>query len=143
MLFATLSVAAAADYSGTWKLNTAKSKYTGIPMPKEQTATYTPKGTGYEYVVKGTSATGQPIQSSFTYVKDGEEAKATGFPYWDSMVIKGGTSNKTTVTLKRAGKNVGTVHRTLSADGKTLTLNGTVTLPDGKKGTYLAVYDKQ
>lgn len=140
---ATLSVAAAADFTGTWKLNTAKSKYDGIPMPKEQTVTYTPKGTGYEYTANGTAATGQPIHSSFTYVKDGEEIKAIGFPNWDAIVLKGGQSAKSTATFKRAGKNVGSVTRILAADGKSLTLTGSVTLPDGKKATYSAIYDKQ
>jgi hypothetical protein len=141
--FALLGVAAAADFTGTWKLNTAKSKYEGLPMPKEQTATYTPKGSGWEYTVKGTSSTGQPIQSSFTYVADGVEAKTTGFPYWDSLVTKNGKEAKSTVQLKREGKVVGMVTRTLSADGKVITLTGKVTLPDGKTATYNAVYDKQ
>jgi hypothetical protein len=31
----------------------------------------------------------------------------------------------------------------MEKDGKTIVLNGKVTLPDGKKGTYHAVYVKQ
>ena len=143
LAFTLLGVAAAVDFTGTWKLNTAKSKYEGLPMPKEQTATYTPKGTGWEYMVNGTSATGQPIHSMFTYVADGVEAKTTGFPYWDAIVTKDGKAAKSTVQLKREGKVVGNVTRVLSADGKMITLDGKVTLPDGKAATYHAVYDKQ
>ncbi len=138
-----LGLAGAADFTGTWKLNTAKSKYEGLPMPKEQVATYTPKGSGWEYMVKGTSATGQPIHSMFTYVEDGVEAKTTGFPYWDTIVTKNGKSAKSMVQMKREGKVVGNVTRTLAADGKSLTLAGKLTLPDGKTATYNAVYEKQ
>jgi hypothetical protein len=143
LLLAGVFAAMAAEFSGTWKLDTAKSKVVGMPMPKEQTTTYTPKGSGYEYTAKGISATGEPVTSGFTYRKDGEEVKTTGFPYWDAITVTGGQAAKTTVQLKRAGKVIGTVTRTLSADGKSLKLDGSLTLPDGKKATYNYHYDKQ
>jgi len=133
----------AADFSRTWKLNTAESKAEGMAMPKEQITTYTPKGSGYEYTAKGTGADGKMISSSFTYVKDGAEVKTTGFPDWDSLAVTGGQAAKSTVQLKRGGKVIGTVTRSLSADGKSLMLNGKVTLPDGKTATYNYHYDKQ
>lgn len=143
LLFAGALAAMAVDFSGTWKLNLAKSKAEGMAMPKEQTTTYTPKGTGYEYSAKGIAATGEPTKSGFTYVKDGAEIKATGFPMWDSLTITGGQAAKSTVQLKRAGKVVGTVSRTIAADGKSLQLAGKLTLPDGKTATYNYHYDKQ
>lgn len=131
------------DMTGTWKLNTTKSKYTGMPMPKELTVTYTPEGSGWQYAAKGTSATGEPIESGFKYAKDGEENKTTGFPNWDAIVLKNGNSDKSTATLKRGGKTVGSATRTISADGKTMTIRGKVTTAEGKEATYVSVYDKQ
>jgi hypothetical protein len=133
----------AADHSGTWKLNTAKSKYTGMPAPKDLTVTYSTQGSGWRYEGRGTAATGEPINSSFVYAKDGDEIRTTGFPLWDSMTMNGGSEDKVTGTLKRAGKNVGTVTRTVSADGKTMTVRGSVMTPEGKKATYISVYEKQ
>jgi hypothetical protein len=139
-----VSLAYSADVvSGTWKLNTAKSKYTGVPMPKDMTVTYTPQAGGWRYEARGTSATGEAINSRFTYSKDGEDSPTTGFPNWDSISLKGGNSNKSVATLKREGKPVGTATRTISADGKAMTIRANVTLPDGKKATYVSVYDKQ
>lgn len=143
LLFCTFAAASAADFTGTWKLNTGKSKYEGMPAPKEQTVTYMTKGSGYDYMAKGTTATGQPINSMFTYMKDGEEIKATGFPAWDAMVIQNGHADKSNVELKREGKAVGTATRSISADGKMMTIAGKVTMADGTKATYRAVYDKQ
>lgn len=143
LLLCAFAAAPAADIMGTWKLNLAKSKYEGMPAPKEQTVIYTAKGSGWEYVAKGTSGTGEPIRSAFTYTKDGDDLKSTGFPYWDALVLKNGAADKSTAQLKRAGKVVGTATRTVSADGKSMTVAGTVTMPDGKKASYSAVYDKQ
>ena len=130
----------AADLAGTWKFNAAKSKYTGMAAPKEMTVTYMKQGTGWTYDTKGVSSTGEAIKRSYTYVKDGEEAKVTGYPNWDSVVLKNGGMN---MTYMRQGKPVGTGTRTLSADGKTITARTTVSLPDGKKATTVTVYDKQ
>jgi hypothetical protein len=129
--------------TGTWKMNSAKTKYVGIPAPKEQTVTYTPQGSGWKYEAKGTSADGQPVTASFVYVKDGAEAATTGFPAWDSITLTNGNADKSTATLKRQGKVVGKAERRISSDGKTMTIIGEVTQPDGKKAQYTAVYDKQ
>ena len=143
LLLCALTAASAAGPLGTWKLNTAKSKYDGLPAPKEQTITFTAKGTGYDYSAKGVSATGTPISAAFSYAKDGEDAKATGFPYWDAVSLKNGMADKTTAQLKRGGKTVGSAVRTISADGRTMTLVGKVTTPDGKPAMFTAIYDKQ
>ncbi len=139
VLAAAATLALAQDFSGTWKLNTAKSKTTNLPLPKEQSVTYTPKGSGYAYKATGVSGTGAPINAQFTYTKEGEEAKTTGFPNWDSVIVRAGGN----VELRRGGKSVGTVIRTLAKDGKSMTLKGKVTLPDGKAATYDYLYEKQ
>jgi hypothetical protein len=137
-------VAFAADpYIGTWKLNPAKSKYTGLPMPKDVTVTYTPIDQGWKYDAKGTTGDGQPITMSFAYAKDNEDMKMTGYPYADALSLQGGKSNSSVGTFKREGKPVGTVKRNISKDGKTMTISANITLPDGKKGSYTSVYDKQ
>ena len=139
----TFAALAANQIAGTWKLNVAKSKYTGIPTPKEATATYTPQGEGWKYEAKGISAEGQPTNMSFAYAKDGADMPITGNPYADALVIKNGNANASSGTFKRGGKAVGTVKRTISKDGKTMTVDGSLTLADGKKASYTAVYDKQ
>ncbi len=146
LMFCTIAIATlsfAADFTGTWKLNAAKSKAEGMPAPKEQTVTYTPKGAGYEYMAKGVTSTGTPIQASFVYVKDGEKIQTTGFPFWDAIVIKGGTMSRSNVELHRGGKVVGSAYRTLSGDGKIMTISGKFTMPDGKAATYNYVYERQ
>jgi hypothetical protein len=45
--------------------------------------------------------------------------------------------------MKRGGKEVGTVHRVVSADGKTLTVNNKGTHADGKAYDDSLVFDQQ
>jgi hypothetical protein len=140
---ALATMVSGADLAGTWKLNTTKSKYVGMPAPKEQTVTYTNQGSGWKYEAKGTAADGQAITASFVYVKDDVEAAATGFPFGDAIVLHNGNANSSTATFKRQGKVVGNGKRVISKDGKSMTITGEVTQADGKKGTYTAIYEKQ
>jgi hypothetical protein len=144
LLFCLLAALAfSADFTGTWKLNAAKSKFNGLPAPKELTVTYAAQGSGWRYTATGVAANGEAINRSFTYVKDGEDIKTTGFSEFDALVLHNGTAAKSTATYKRQGKVVGKATRTLSTDGKTMTIAGEFTLPDGKKATSTSVYDKQ
>ena len=52
-------------------------------------------------------------------------------------------AHTTHFTLKRGGKVVGSVHRVVSADGKTLTVNNKGTHADGKTYDDTLVFDKQ
>src|SRR5437868_14417540 len=103
----TLVAFAASPVMGTWKLNTAKSKYTGIPAPKDVTVTYTPEGAGWKYNATGTGGDGR--DRLFVCLRqDNEDIKFTGYPYADSISLKGGNSSSSTATFKRDGKPAGT-----------------------------------
>ena len=143
LLLCTFGLLSAADLAGTWKFDTAKSKYEGMPAPKEQTVTITVNGKGYDYMAMGTSSTGEAIHAMYTYVKDGEQIKTTGFPNWDAIVIKHGMENKTEIEFLRGGKSVGKGTRELAKDGKMYTVSGKVKLADGKEASFKGVYEKQ
>jgi len=128
---------------GTWKLDTAKSKYTGVPMPREMTVTYAAHGDGYMYSARGTSSDGKPMGSSWMYMKDGEDIAMTGFPYADTLVLKNGKADVATAVFKRAGRQVGTARRTIAKGARSMTIHADLTLPDGRKASYDAVYAKQ
>ncbi len=143
LLLCTVGLLSAAGFTGTWKLDTAKSKYEGMAMPKEQTVTITADGKGYDYMAMGTSSTGEAIHTMYTYVKDGDEIKVTGAPFWDALVLKHGMEDKTEIEIKRGGKKVGEATRVLAKDGKSYNITGKLKLPDGKDASLKAVYTKQ
>jgi len=137
------SMAVSVEMMGVWKLNTAKTKYKGAPAPKQMTVTYTLDGNGWRYEATGLSAAGEPLRMAYTYTKDGTEIPTEGFPWCDTIVIDRGAMREGSATLKRHGAVVGQNTRSLSADLKTLIIQGSVTPPEGETVTYMEVYDKQ
>jgi hypothetical protein len=128
---------------GTWKLNLAKSKYTGIPAPKEMTRTVEADADSVKYTNTGVAADGGPISFSFTVKYDGKDYPITGnAPYGADMIaIKHISAHQYQATLKKGGKVVSTTKAEVSKDGKVTTLTAKSS-DDPSKG-YVALYDKQ
>ena len=126
---------------GTWKLNTSKS--TGN-VPKSETRTYTaaPDG-GVALSWKRVTADGKEIAVQSTFKYDGKDYPATGSPDFDTLSVKRSDAYTTNGTQKRMGKVVGTSKRTISQDGKTLTLVSKQTSDKGAEMTTTLVYDRQ
>jgi hypothetical protein len=115
--FSTLSAHAADNpWVGTWKLDTAKSHFTG------ETHTYSKTANGMMHYSNDSTI-------SYDFAIDGKEYKAPG----NRTVVWTADGDNTWTTVFKAGDGatVSTVNRTLSADGKTLTNVATGTRPDG------------
>jgi len=142
-LAATQILAQGNPLVGTWKLNTAKSKYTGVPAPKEMTRTIEAAGDSVKYANSGTAADGSAISASYTVKYDGKDYPITGqVPFGADMIaIKKINDYTYEATLKKGGEAVSSTKAVVSKDGKvtTLTAQG---IADPSK-TYVAVYEKQ
>jgi hypothetical protein len=128
---------------GTWKLNLAKSTFGGGPALKSQIRTYSQSAQGTTLKMKTVSADGKETTTQTTYRVDGKDYPALGNPDFDSLAGMQIDTNTTEFTLKRAGKPVGTIRRTVSKDSKTLTLNFVITNAKGVQLSQLTVFDKQ
>jgi hypothetical protein len=114
-------VAADSPFTGTWKLNVAKSKFSPGPAPKSSTVTIQPDG---KVAVEGVDAAGQPI--SWSYTPNGDApAMITGLPN-SSVIEKKIDDRNIEHTWKMNGEST-TGHGVLSKNGKTIkyTLTGT------------------
>lgn len=149
---AVLSVVAASSLQaqneallGTWKLNTAKSKYEPGPAPKSLTRTVEAQGDGVKYTFDGVAADGKAISYSFAVKFDGNDNPITGtVPNGaDTAAIKRVDANHYVATLKKGGKALGTSKVTISKDGKVATVDATGTDAAGAKTHEVQVYDKQ
>jgi hypothetical protein len=126
---------------GTWKLNVAKSKYTGSPAPKEMTRTVAADGDSVKYTYAGTAADGSSISYGFTVKYDGKDYPMTGSAPGgvDMIAIKRINANTYEATQKKAGKVTANTKVEISKDGKVTTITS--------KGTdstsFVAVYHKQ
>jgi hypothetical protein len=130
---------------GTWKLNTAKSKYTPGPAPKSLTRTVEAQGDGVKYTFSGVAADGSAISYGFSVQFDGKDNPINGsIPSGaDTISATRTNSNHFVATLKQAGKVVGTSKVSVSKDGATTTVETTGTTKDGAKEHDIQVYDKQ
>jgi hypothetical protein len=128
---------------GAWKLNVAKSKYTGMPAPKEMTRVVEPDGDKVKYTNSGIAADGSSISFSFTVKYDGKEYPITGLaPYGADMIaVKRVNANTYEATLKKGPEVVATTKIVVSKDGKVTTLTAHGGADPSKN--YVAIYDKQ
>ncbi len=144
--FALMAIAAtlfaAEPFSGTWKVDSAKSRYkTGQP-PKEQTVTIAEAGSDLDVTIKGTAADGTPISSHYTVPAAGGEGKVIESPF-DAISGKRMGPNQREISYSKGGKVVLTVRTRVSGDGKTMTATVKGTDPQGKPVDGVVVYEKQ
>jgi len=136
-------VAAQSDPSiGTWKLNLAKSTYTGGEPPKSSTIVIEKAGEGVKLTATTVIADGTTRRISYTANYDGKDAAVTGTPDYNAVAIKK-TATGSEGMRKKDGKMVQTYTRTVSADGKTMTVKASGMNAAGKHFESTQVYDKQ
>ena len=131
-------------FVGTWRLNTAKSKYSPGPAPKSVTSTYEAAGKGYKISVRNEPASGAVQEYSYTSNLDGADAKVTGNnPNADMIAIKRIDAHTLELVNKKGGKVTTTQRSVVSADGKTRTVTTTGTDGQGQKVNNVGVFEKQ
>lgn len=117
-------IAMAADpVVGSWTLDVAKSKFSPGPALKSATRVYTESANGMSLDGKTVAADGKEASMHVAYKADGKSYPITGNPDADSVTPKSVDARTWDFTLTKDGKVVGTVHRVVSADGKTLTVH--------------------
>ena len=141
-LFCGTTAFAADAIDGTWKLNVAKSKFSGT-APKSATRVYTESADGSTLDQKMVGADGKEMSMHAALVYDGKDHPITGNPDADSGAGKAIDTHTSEFTLKKGGKVVGSVHRVVSADGKTLTNTAKGTDAEGHAVSNLQVFVKQ
>jgi hypothetical protein len=128
---------------GTWELNVAKSKYTPGPAPKSETRTYVVAGKDIEASSKGVDGSGNPTTASWTVNYDGKDRPQTGNPNADALSLKRVNAFDAKFTQKRAGKVVITGTRTISRNGKVLTIRTKGTTASGQTLNNVEVFEKR
>ena len=141
---AAIAVAAAPDpVIGTWQLNVSKSTFKGGPAFKSQVRTYSQSGQSIAVVIKTVHADGKEATTQVTYQLDGKEYPVKGNPDADSNSVTQVDSNTANFALRKAGKVVQTGTRTVSKDGKTLTVKSKGTTAKGEEFDDVLVLDRK
>ena len=128
-------------FTGTWKLNEAKSKI-GAGAAKNTTVVYETSGDDVKVTVEGTNAEGQATHSEWTGKFDGKDYPVTGDATSDSRAYTKVNDHTLRFTAKKDGKVTLAGRIVVAADGKTRTVHTTSDVK-GKKVNSTAVYEKQ
>ena len=136
--------ASAQDPVGVWKMNLAKSKYSGA-APKSSTITTTALGKGsFKSVNDTVPATGAATHTEVTYMFDGKDNPIKGNPNADTQsYTKGADAKHWTVVSKKGGKVTVTTQVAVAADGKSRTSTQAGVDAQGAKVSNMIWYDKQ
>ena len=128
---------------GTWELNVGKSKYSPGPAPKSETRTYVVAGADIKARATGIANDGKPTTAEWTMNYDGKDRPMPRNPDADTLSIKSGDAYNAEFTLKRAGKVVITGTRTISKDGKTMTITAKGTNAKGQTLDEVEVFERR
>ena len=128
---------------GTWELNVTKSKYSPSPPPQSETRTYVAAGQDIRATSKGVDSAGTPTTAEWTVNYDGKDRPQTGNPDADTLSLKRIDAFTTEWTQKRAGKVVITGTRTISRDGKVMTITSKGTNAKGQTINNAEVFEKR
>jgi hypothetical protein len=148
------ALAAGDPFVGTWKLNVAKSKHLpgdeSGPWPKEFTTTFEEQGADLIVTERAVSSDGR-MQSNVARVssKGGPVTPVEGLTLaaGQSLVLKRIGKDTMIRELDQEGKPFRTGHMTVSADGKTMTVEekggSANTQRQGKTIDRIEVFDRQ
>ncbi len=143
LCFVGVAVCYAADaFTGTWKLNEAKSKL-GPGTPKNTTVVYEAAGDNVKITVEGIDSEGKPTHNEWTGKFDGKDYPVTGDSSSDVRSYTKINDRTLTFTAKKESKVTLTGRIMVSEDGKSRTVSTTATDSKGNKVSGTAVYDKQ
>jgi len=128
---------------GTWQLNVAKSQFTPGPGWQSQVRTYqaTPEGVAVTWT--GVDAKGEKMHVSYTYAYDGRDYLMLGSASYDTLNAVRIDAWTVRSEEKREGRTVGVAVRTVSRDGKVLTISDKGTNRKGQAFSQLLVFDRQ
>lgn len=141
-LVAAVSAQAPTGLTGTWKLNPAKSKFSPGPAPESMTITYTPSGDAMMIVVDVVAPGGVKQHWEMSPAYDGKDYPVTGNPDADTISVRRIDDKAGESTFKKGGKVMVVNTRTLSADGKVLTITSKGVTAQGQPRHDVAVYEK-
>ena len=145
------AIAYGADmFSGNWKLNVAKSKFSPGPGPKSNMQKIEANDGGFKLVTDGENAEGKKTHNEYTVKFDGkdyaEHPMVDGKPNpngADMISVKKIDDYTYETTAKQKGKVTVVTKNVVSKDGKTRTATATGKNGQGQTVSNTTVWEKQ
>jgi hypothetical protein len=127
---------------GTWRLNVANSKFNPGPPPRSQKRAYKITSAGLNVTVVTTDAQGKATTVEFPAIYDGKTYPVNGGGLIDALALVMINNFQSRATLKHAGNVIASAERTISEDGRVLTIS--YNQPDEDRPIdNVSVYEKE
>jgi hypothetical protein len=139
---AEASAAAGDPILGTWTLNIEKSTFTPGPGWRSQVRVYRAVPAGIAVAWTGVDAGGEKMQVSYAYAYDGRDYAMNGSANYDTLNAVRIDARTGRSEEKRGGKIVGIAVRSVSPDGKTLTITDDGVNRKGRAFSQVLVFDR-
>ena len=133
---------AQSPFAGTWKLDSAKTKYTAGEPPKDVMLVMEEQGENLSVTATGTNSDGSALSVKYTVPLKGGAGQVQEGPY-DAISSKVVSAKVRENTYSKNGKEVAVRHTVVSNDGKTLRSSVKGVNAEGKTVAGTDVYDKQ
>ncbi len=127
---------------GTWRLNSAKSKYSPGPAPQSSRVTIAATPGGIKQTTRTEPLTGPATVAEVSAAFDGKDYPVTGNPNADMQAFTKIDSHSYQIVSKKGGKVTITSKVVVSPDGKTRTTTQTGTDAQGRTVNNTIVYEK-
>jgi hypothetical protein len=128
---------------GTWRLNVERSRFTPGPGWRSQVRTYRATPDGVSVSWSGVDAGGAAMQVSYTYAYDGRDYPMVGSANYDTLNAVRVDARTVRSEEKRGGVIVGIAVRSVSPDGRVLTITDAGTNRRGLAFSQTLVFDRQ
>ena len=124
---------------GTWHLAVDKSIYGSLPPPKSEQRIYRAHPAGVQATITSVDAAGATRTISYVSDYDSVEYPIVGSAVADTITWLPINPNTAEATVSHAGREIATVRRVVSGDGRTMTI--TVRRREGP--TEVRVYERE
>ncbi|HEY6065875.1 MAG TPA: hypothetical protein VIY96_06940 [Thermoanaerobaculia bacterium] len=143
IVFSSAAALAADNWIGTWKLNTAKSRFKPGPAPKSLTLKWEATADGVRHTSDGVGSDGNPTHGTYVTKYDGQDVPWEGNPDADMASARKISANSYRNVWKKDGKTTITAKVVVSNKGKILTVTQVGKNAKGQAVNNRLVYDRQ
>jgi trehalose-6-phosphatase len=130
-------------WSGTWRLNTAKSNFSSPDTTqKSETRSYTVSGNRVTMRSNSVNAAGKIMRWSYSAATDGKWYPTTGNPNTDHIALTWVSDREVKSKTQLHGKPSANASASVSADGKVLTIDRSILTARGGPSHDTLVFDR-
>lgn len=130
-------------WSGTWKLNTAQSKFSAADFSaKAETRTYSVSGRRVTMHASMTTPAGKQIKWTYSANWDGKPYPTVGNDNADHIILMPVSGREVKARTMLKGKPSANTTASVSADGKQITMQRSILTAKGGPSHDVLVYDR-